>query len=153
MLIRATFMTFCVALLGGGFGAANAPASASLTKPQYIKQGDAICAKAIAQFKALGPATTMASVASKGTRWLAIDNATLKAMHALRPAPADAASIKVLLAGAQSAVNETASAIKAAKAGTTTAFVAHAKKSVKLTRHWQSVARAFGFRTCTHWGD
>ena len=152
MLNRAS-MTFCVALLVGVFGAANASANSSLTKPQYIKQGDAICAKAIAQLKALGRATTMASVASKGPRWLVIDNATLKALHALRPAPADAASVKVLLAGAQTAMNETANAITAAKAGTTTAFVAHARKSVKLTRHWQSVARSFGFSTCTHWGE
>ncbi len=152
-MVSRACMTVCVALLVVALVASAASASSSLTKPQYIKQADAICAKAIAQTRALGRAGTMASVASKGPHWLTIDNATLKALHALRAPSADAASIKVLLAGAQAAVTETANAVKAARARTVAAFLAHAKQSAKLTRHWHAVAQAFGFKTCTHWGD
>lgn len=152
MITRAC-VTVCVALLASVVGAGAAAASSSSTKPQYIKQADAICAKAIAQTRALGPAGTMASVASKGPHWLTIDNATLKALHALRPPAAASAAIKVLLAGAQAAVTETANAVKAARAGTAAAFLAHGRQAAKLTRHWQAAARAFGFSTCAHWGD
>ena len=152
MVTRAC-MAVCVALLVGVVGAGAAGASSNLTKPQYIKQADAICGKAIAQTRALGPAGTMASVASKGPHWLTIDNATLKALHALRAPSANSSAIKVLLAGAQAAVTETANAIKAARAGSAAAFLAHGGQAAKLTKHWQAAARRFGFTTCTHWGD
>jgi hypothetical protein len=150
---KACSVTLCVAILLGAVASSTASASSSLPKGQYIKQGDAICATAIAKFKALGRASTMAAVAAKGPKWLAIDHVTLKSLSALRPAPANAAAVKTLLAGAQAAINGAAAAVKAAQSGSTSAFYAAGQKSRKLTAHWQAEASSYGFSACNHWGD
>jgi hypothetical protein len=157
-MLKRVSMAFLVALVLAALGAANAGAKPSLTTPQLIKKGDAICAKAIKQMKAAGrvstlanPAGAMAAAASKGTRWLAVDNATFKALRALQPSSRDAPEFKIMLASHQAATAELAKAIKAAKAGSASGFATHFEKAAKLAGRFGIHAWGLNFKSCDDW--
>ena len=134
--------------------AASATAHAAVTKPQYVRQADAICATAIAQTHAIGVVPTVTAWGGPaGTRLLAIDHAALASLSSLPMPGADAPSLRRLLAGARATVNETARAIARAQAGDTAGFRAGAAIVAQLTRRYQEGARAYGFQRCQRWGS
>jgi hypothetical protein len=138
----------------GGVAATAAGARPVAGKPQYIARGDAICARAIQQTRALGVVPTMkAWGGAAGTRLLTIDRTALAGLKSLAPPPADAATLRGLLAGASATVAETARALAAARAGDAASFRARAARVALLTRRYQAGARAYGFRVCARWGS
>jgi hypothetical protein len=145
----------CMAVAAlGGIAADAAPAHPLLSKPQYIARGDAICGRAIQQTHAIGLVPSVAAWGGKaGARLLLIDRTALTALKVLAPPPADAATLRRLLAGASATVAETARGISAAHAGKAGAFRTDAARVAVLTRRYQAGARAYGFRVCARWGS
>jgi hypothetical protein len=138
----------------GGVAATTATAAPLTAKPQYIAHGDAICATAIQQTRALGVVPTMQAWGGPaGTRLLAIDHTALVGLNALTPPRADTATVRALLAGASATIAQTALALRAARAGNAASFRAHAATVALLTRRYQAGARAYGFRVCARWGS
>ena len=152
--MRSVLRIFLALAALGGVAANAATARPLAGKPQYIARGDAICARAIQQTRALGVVPTMqAWGGAAGTRLLAIDHTALAGLKSLVPPPVDAARLRGLLAGASATVAETARALAAARAGDAASFRAHAGRVAVLTRRYQAGARAYGFRVCARWGS
>lgn len=148
------YVSTVLALAALGGGAADASARPLAGKPQYIARGDAICARAIHDTRAIGVVPSVQAWAGPaGTRLLAIDRTALAALESLAPPPADAATLHRLLAGASATVAETSRALVAARAGDAASFRRDAAKVALLTRRYQAGARAYGFHTCARWGS
>ena len=152
--MRSALLAGLVVAAIGGLAADAASARPQVGRSQYIARGDAICRRAITQTHAIGVVRSMQAWGGPaGTRLIAIDRASLAALTALAPPPADAATLHALLAGARATVAETASALVAARAGNGVAFRTRAGRVAVLTRRYQAGARAYGFRICSHWGS
>ena len=95
----------------------TASAHSSLTKPQYIARGDAICGAAAAQVAKLGT-LNRPLLAKYGYKWLAIDRNALSALRGLAPPAADRATAARLLGLADAAINKSvAGVVSAAEVG------------------------------------
>jgi hypothetical protein len=158
-MLKRVSIVCMLALLISVLGAASVSAQPSLTTPQLVKQGDAICAKAIKQMKAAGrvstlehPTAAMTAAASKGTRWLAVDNSAFKALKALHTSDAgDAAEFNIMLTSHQAATAALAKAVKAAKAGSKAAFMTHFVKAGTLAGRFAIHAWGLDFKQCKDW--
>ena len=129
----------------------TASAHSSLTKPQYIARGDAICGAAAAQVAKLGT-LNRPLLAKYGYKWLAIDRNALSALRGLAPPAADRATAARLLALADAAINKgVAGVVAAAKSGTNAQFFAAEERASVLINTAHAGARAYGFRACATW--
>jgi hypothetical protein len=152
--MRSALLTCVILIVSCGIAVDAAPAHTVLTKSQYIARADAVCGGAIRQTHALGTVPSVQAWAgTAGARLLSIDRAALTSLKALAPPPADAATLRRLLAGASATVAETARGISAARAGDNRAFRSHAGTVAVLTRRYQAGAQAYGFHVCSHWGS
>jgi hypothetical protein len=145
-----------VALLGCASAGAHAGSSAG----GFVAKGDAICAKAIRDSKAAGrlytfanPAATFKATVSKGASWVAIDNATAKALAALKPSSSDdpMGDWKVALTKHQQATAELLKAIASARAGRKQAFVNHFTRSSTLGGGFGLRAWSLNLKSCQNW--
>ncbi|MBA3366268.1 MAG: hypothetical protein H0U03_10880 [Actinobacteria bacterium] len=130
----------------------GAPSVARLSKEAYIKQGDAICQRAIADLRKLGRLYPARKAAAVGSRYLAIDRRTLAALRSLSAPPADRDRIRKLLALADTAINKgIVGVVAAARSGNKARYTAAVKKAQAMIDKAHASARAYGFSACARW--
>jgi hypothetical protein len=81
-------ITLVVGCGGGGTSATG------VTKAAYLKQAEAICAKAVVDRKALKPPTSITELSPYVTKVVALADTTTKAIGALEPPKADKADLQ-----------------------------------------------------------
>ena len=131
--------------------AASSQAAPSLTKQQWKKQADALCASAIAQNHKYNPLYPAAKAAAVGDKVVAVSRRTMRSLHALQPPTAEKTSVGRLLTLGDAAVNGLARAIVAAKSGNEQAFVTAARRAQALIDKAHAAARAYGLQACARW--
>ena len=153
MKTAARFLTGIVtATLAAATMAAATGASSQLSKPQYIARADTICAAAHGQIVRLAPLGPLARTAKIGDRWLAIDRAGLRRLHALTPPAADRATIARTLTLADRTVEVgLLGLVRAAKSGATSAYAAAGARFGILLRASHAAAARYGESACSNW--
>ena len=130
---------------------ASGEAAPSLTKQQWKKQADALCAAAITQNHKYNPLYPAAKAAALGDKVVAVSRRTMRSLHALQPPTAEKASVGRLLALGDAAVNGVARAVASAKSGNEQAFVTAARRAQALIDKAHAAARAYGLQACARW--
>ncbi len=137
LMVVALFAASC----GGG--------SDRLSKSDYIKQGDAICARAKSAVAALGaPPSTAAQFVLYAAKAQPIFARELTDLKKLKAPQADEQKLKEMLAHVQDGVNAVSQAEAAAKANDA-AQLSHAAEQIQTADKAASdIATAYGFHTC-----
>jgi hypothetical protein len=131
--------------------AASSQAAPNLTKQQWTKQADALCAAAIAKNNKYNPLYPAAKAAAVGDKVVAVNRRTMRSLHALQPPEAEKASVGRLLALGDAAVGGVARAVAAAKSGNEQSFVTAARRAQALIVKAHAAARAYGLQACARW--
>ena len=131
--------------------AASGEAGTNLTKQQWKKQADALCAAAIAKNHKHNPLYPAAKAAAVGDQVVAVSRRTMRSIRALQPPAAERAAVARLLALGDAAVGGLARAIAAAKSGNEQAFMTAARRADTLVDKAHAAARGYGLRACARW--
>lgn len=133
-------------------GTATAQARPTLTKPQYVAKANAICKQVIADLKPLVRLYPRTRAARVGDKWLAIDRQALRKLRALSAPPADRATVRKLLALADTAINKgIVEVVRAAKSGSNPAYNAAVRRAQKMLDQAERASRSYGLVTCARW--
>jgi hypothetical protein len=157
--MRRVLLGFVLALVTAALGAASASAHSRETSAPFAAKANAICARAISQAKAAGRIYTFAhpnalfvAALTKGPKWVAVDQATLKALKGLKPGPNDEPGTwKVMLVKHQQATDDLVRAITADRAGRKQAFVDLFTKSSTEGAGFGLRAFTLEIHTCENW--
>jgi hypothetical protein len=130
------------AACGGG-------SSDRLSKPDYIKRGDAICAKAKADIAALGaPPNTAAEFVQYAAKAQPIFARELADLKKLKAPKDDEQKLREMLAHVQEGVNAVSKAASAATANDAAALTRAAEEIQTADKAASDIAAAYGFHTC-----
>src|SRR5437763_13599461 len=138
--------TSSVVTVSGASGASGAQGPKALSKPEFIKQGEAICGEANAALNGLATGTTGTSSKTAASQELQIVRSEYESLRSLPPSSQDSATLNQFLAAKKSEVEaltrNKAAVDQGGDASSAQSQFANAKTSA------QTAASAYGFKDC-----
>jgi len=132
--------------------ASDVAAAPTLSKPQFKRRANAICASAHAKVLRVAPLYPIARTAKIGDKWLKIDRDALAALRAITPPASERARVRRLLALTDKTINTgLADLVKAAKAGNKSKYNSASRRFTTLLIASHKAAGDYGLPACFSW--
>ena len=132
----------------GASGPSGANGAVALSKPDFIKQGDAICGEANAALAGLSGGTAAADQKTQASQELQITRSELSSLQSLTPPDQDRSTLQKFLSGLQNEVSALNHMKAAVDQGGDTSTADTELTSAKSNA--QSAAADYGFKDCAN---
>jgi hypothetical protein len=120
----------------------------SLSRERWIERADAICARADDETHALGDATTLEELAGLTDATERVVRRQLAELRALRPRPAEAASVNEILEGLARVNAALGDLRRAAASGSWSRVDAAGRRVLALSKKADRLVSAYGLQEC-----